>query len=159
MPDIIKDRKVVNDPWQWISDLEATLPEGPVIVPLARWQQEREALLSRGDVTVCLPSDTGPEAILDDLPKLSLIAIDFPSFADGRGFSYARELRQRHGFSGDIRAVGGFMRDQLNYLERCGFSSYALRDSDLESALDSFDDFTESYQADVQQSKPLFMRR
>lgn len=159
MPDIIKDRKVINDPWQWVSDPEATLPAGPVIVPLSRWQQERDTLLARGDVAVCLPSDSGPEAIIDDLPNFSLIAIEFPSFADGRGFSYGRELRQRHGFSGDIRAVGGFMRDQLNYLERCGFSSYALVDTDLESALDSFDDFTESYQADAQQSKPLFMRR
>lgn len=159
MPDIIKDRKVVNDPWQWIADPEAALPDGPVIVPLSRWQQQRDSLLARGDVSVCLPSDTGPDAIIDDLPKLSLIAIEFPSFADGRGFSYARELRQRHGFEGDIRAVGGFMRDQLNYLERCGFSSYALVDTDLESALASFDDFTENYQADTQQNKPLFMRR
>ena len=148
-----------NNLSSFTSDPEAALPDGPVIVPLSRWQQQRDSLLARGDVAVCLPSDTGPDAIIDDLPKLSLIAIEFPSFADGRGFSYARELRQRHGFEGDIRAVGGFMRDQLNYLERCGFSSYALVDTDLESALASFDDFTENYQADTQQNKPLFMRR
>ena len=93
------------------------------------------------------------------MSTLSFVAVDFPKFMDGRGFSYARELREQRRYQGEIRAVGDFIRDQLFYMKRCGFSSYALPSDELEAALASLNDFSESYQSSVDQPLPLFRRR
>ena len=84
----------------------------------------------------------------------------FPKVADGRGYSTARLLRARHGFRGELRAIGEVLRDQLPLMERCGFDAYALRaDQDANDALLAFNDFSEAYQASVTQPVPLFRRR
>lgn len=157
--DIIKDGAVVSDHWQLLREGDADLPTGPCIVPLPRWQSDREALLARGEIAVWLASDQTPKLLGDDIAKLDLIAVDFPGFADGRGFSYGRELREQHGFTGELRAVGLFMRDQLAYLSRCGFNSFALQDCDLHAALASLKDFSVHYQASIDNPLPLFRAR
>ena len=87
------------------------------------------------------------------------MVVNFPVFTDGRGFSYGRELRER-GYQGELRAAGHFIRDQLTYLSRCGFDAFQMADeSQLEDALASLDDFSESYQAAIDQPLPLFRRR
>ena len=106
-----------------------------------------------------MASDESPKLIADSLDALPMVAIDFPKFADGRGFSYARELREQHRFEGEIRAIGDFMRDQLFYLQRCGVNSFALDNDGLEAALASLKDFDECYQPGVDQPLPLFRRR
>ena len=86
--------------------------------------------------------------------------MQFTSFTDGRGYSIGRLLRQRYGWRGELRAIGDVQRDQLFYLARCGFDAFALRDGeDVEVALAAFDDFSEAYQASVDQPLPLFRRR
>lgn len=162
MPDqteIIKDGAVVSDEWHLIREETAELPAGPCIVPLARWQAERDTLSARDDIAVWLASDQSPRLLGDDIGKLPLIAVDFPGFADGRGFTYGRELREQHGFSGELRAIGEFMRDQLAYLSRCGFNSFALQNSDLRAALASLKDFSVHYQVSVDNPQPLFRAR
>ncbi len=160
MPRIIKDGAVVEDGWQVLTDAEGTLPDGPVLVPLARWQSEREALLARGDCGVWLQSTDEPEDLAGDLGRLPLIAIDFPEFKDGRGYSSARILRDRLGYRGELRAIGDVLRDQLFYMKRCGFTSFAIRaDRDPEEALESLQDFRETYQAATDNPVPLFRRR
>ena len=90
------------------------MPAGaPVIVPLALWQAERAALLARGDVGVWLAPADDPAVLADDVAALPLIAVDFPKFTDGRGYSIARLLRERYGFAGELRAIGDVLRDQL----------------------------------------------
>ena len=85
--------------------------------------------------------------------------VNFPVFTDGRGFSYARELRER-GLRGELRAGGHFIRDQLTYLQRCGFNAFQMADeAELEAALASLADFSEHYQASIDQPLPLFRRR
>jgi uncharacterized protein (DUF934 family) len=160
MPKIIKNGQVVDDNWQVWRDVE-TLPSADhVIVPLALWQQQRDALLALGEIAVYLASDESPKSLNDDdLSALSFVAVDFPKFMDGRGFSYARELREQRQYQGEIRAVGDFIRDQLFYMKRCGFSSYALPSDELEAALASLNDFSESYQPSADQPLPLFRRR
>lgn len=160
MPKIIKDAQVQDDNWVLWRDSD-NLPEtAPVIVPLAMFIEHRTALSSLGEVGVLLASDESPKGIpADALSTLPIIAIDFPKFADGRGFSYARELREQQGYQGDIRAVGDIIRDQLFFMSRCGFSSFALPGDELEEALASFNDFSEVYQPDTRQSLPLFRRR
>ena len=79
--------------------------------------------------------------------NLPVIAIDFPLFMDGRGFSYGRTLREHFGYKGEVRAIGQFIRDQLYYLSRCGFDAYAIETTEPEKAIESLNDFSSSYSA------------
>jgi len=161
---IIKDRKLVDDPWQRLEavagDLPAELPAGDIIVPLALWQGRREALLTRlGRIGVWLDSNEEPGLIAGDLRHFEVVAVNFPKFGDGRGFSTARLLRERYGWKGELRAIGDIFRDQLFYLSSCGFDSFALRDGeDAQEALAGFGVFSEAYQGSVERA-PLFRRR
>ena len=159
MPKLLKNNSVIDDQWQVLATNTDDIPEGPVIVPLTLWQEKRAELKERAPIGVWLNSDQPPADIIADLDKLSVVAINFPMFTDGRGFSYARELREQHGYKGEIRAIGAFIRDQLFYMKRCGFDSFALNNSNLEEALQSFNDFSNAYQASVDQPRPLFRRR
>ena len=164
MPQIIKNGVIVDDDWQLIEDIEngQTAPD-PItlntLIPLSIWSA-REEIRQQNGVGVWLKSDDGVDALVDYLPNLSVIAIHFPTFTDGRGFSSAHLLRERYGYSGEIRAIGYILRDQLCYLKRCGFNAFVLQpDVDLSAALDSLNDFSESYQTSADQQKPLFRRR
>jgi uncharacterized protein (DUF934 family) len=163
MAQVIKHRALIQDSWQLLEAGSAgALPAGAdVIVPLERWLRERDTLLSRpGRLGVWLETDADPAALAPDLACLGLIAIRFASFTDGRGYSLARLLRERHGYTGELRAIGAVLRDQLYYLWRCGFDAFALRaDQNPELALAAFDDFSEAYQASAEQPDPLFRRR
>ncbi|MBL0231488.1 MAG: DUF934 domain-containing protein [Moraxellaceae bacterium] len=107
-----------------------------------------------------LKPDQHPEAIIESLTQLDIIALDFPAFADGRGYSYAVLLRQRYGFTGELRATGDVFKDNLFYLKRCGFNSFAVRaDKDLQVSLQGLTDFSEVYQASIDQNQPLYRRR
>jgi uncharacterized protein (DUF934 family) len=162
---LIKDRKLAHDPWKLLSGSEGALPSipatGHVIVPLAAWQVLRERLLSRHDpVGVLLSATDDPADIAADLAHLQVVAVNFNTFNDGRGYSTARLLRERYGWRGELRAVGDVLRDQLLYLSRCGVDAFELRDGeDVEAALAAFNDFSEAYQASVDRPLPLFRRR
>jgi uncharacterized protein (DUF934 family) len=92
--------------------------------------------------------------------QIDMIAVDFPKFADGRGFSIAYLLRQRLGFTGELRAHGPLLRDQLYYLKRVGFNAFTLREGqDLHAALASLNDFSVPYQGSVDEPRPLFARQ
>ena len=111
------------------------------------------------DLLVLEPTDD-PRRIADRLPGLKLVAVNFPKYGDGRGYSIARLLRERYGYRGELRAVGVVARDHLQLMARCGFDSFQLREGeDAEAALAGLDDFTEAYQANTQQRVPLFRRR
>jgi len=163
MPRLIKDRAIVEDVWTLVREPAplAALPSGaPIIVPLALWLQERVALSARGDVGVWLKPDDDPALLAEDAALLPLIAIDFPKFGDGRGFSTAQLLRNRYAFAGELRAIGDVLRDQLYYMQQCGFNAFAVRaDRGLEDALKGLADFSDGYQASVRQPIPLFRRR
>ncbi len=138
-----------------------TLPAHPVLLPLAVWLARRAEISSLyRTLGVWLDSHEGPEALADDIDRLSIIAVNFPKFTDGRGYSIARLLRERYHFQGEIRAIGDVLQDQLFFMRRCGIDAYALRaDKDIEKALAGFSVFSETYQAAVDQSEPLFRRR
>jgi len=166
MAALIRQRRVVADSWRRLERAaDVSLPsvpgEGDVIVPLALWLERRDALPARGGRTgVWLDSHEGPEALAGDVGRLELIAVNFPKYQDGRGYSIATLLRERYGFKGELRAIGEVARDHLFYMARCGFDSFALREGeDVEEALAAFADFSEGYQASVSQPLPLFRRR
>ncbi|ERP86561.1 MAG TPA: DUF934 domain-containing protein [Alphaproteobacteria bacterium] len=159
MGKVIIDGAIVDNEWARLEAdaLEAGLPDGKVIVPLAYWQENRDTLMTRGDVAVWLAPGEEPKDLADDLSALSLVAIHFPAFKDGRGYSYARELRTRFAFKGEVRATGDVLRDQLFYLARCGFNAFEVReDRSIEEAVASLKDFTVRYQGDVNDPRPIY---
>jgi len=162
MPRLIRNRAIAVDNYTLVRSA-ATLddiPQGlPVIVPLALWLAERDALLARGDVGVWLAPAEHPGALADDVQRLPLVAIDFPQFTDGRGYSHARLLRDRYRFPGELRAIGDVQRDQLYYLAQCGFDSFLIADErDADDALNGFADFSDGYQSTTTR-EPWFRRR
>jgi len=167
-PQIIKGREVLADDWTVLRLAEGEAPEtvevpaGRVIVPSTVWLAQREALAARAEVAqlgVWLASDQLATSIKDDLPKFAVIAVDFPKFSDGRGYSIAYNLRKRLGYTGELRAIGDVLRDQLFQMQRCGFDAYATRqDRNIHDALKGLSVFSETYQAAVDQPLPLFRR-
>ncbi|MBT8138134.1 MAG: DUF934 domain-containing protein [Gammaproteobacteria bacterium] len=165
MPKLVKDETIVEDSWTLV-DADADYPADAIsagdqlILPLALWQPQREVLLGKANVSVWLGSKQAPallfgnaldddsESVEFDINQLPLIAIDFPVFSDGRGYSYARQLRERYAFKGELRAIGDVLRDQMYFYKRCGFNSFAVRsDRDAEVAVAGLRDFSLSYQA------------
>lgn len=166
MPDrnqslLIKNDQLVNsDDWIFLDKDATGYPAtGAVVVPLLLWLDQRSELLQRGDTAVWLDSEQEPEPLLPDLGVLSMVAVNFPVFADGRGYSYARRLRQM-GFQGEVRAIGDVLPDQLQFMSRCGFDAFELRgDKSMESAMTQKSSVSVVYQAGQDQPKPLFARR
>jgi uncharacterized protein (DUF934 family) len=153
---VVKDRKVIEDAWHVVKDDEAA--GAHAIVSLARWNSERAELLAGGPVGVVLRSSESPDDIAD-LHDAPLIAIDFPVFTDGRGYSSSRMLRSRLGYKGELRAIGDVMRDEMFLMRRVGIDSFAVKASkDIEKAISAFDDFSVTYQAAADDERPLFRR-
>ena len=142
-------------------DEESPLPSGPLVVSVAIWRAKRYELVVRRDpVGVWLKPDDDPALIAADLARFALVAVYFPKFADGRGYSNAVLLRTRLGYKGELRAIGDVGRDQLFLLKRCGFDSFALAaHRDPEAAVASLNDFSVRYQASVDDPLPLFRKR
>lgn len=167
MSRLIKHQGIAENTWSRLVLAEGEAPENvalanaPVLYPLAVWQAQRTAILERGQPAgVWLNSHEAPESLAADLEHLAVIAINFPKFTDGRGYSTARLLRERHDFQGELRAIGDVQRDQVHNLRRCGFDAFELREGlDIENALLGFADFSEHYQTAVTDTLPLFRRR
>jgi uncharacterized protein (DUF934 family) len=124
---LLEAGEIVADRWTHVGDGEA-LPPGEIIVSLDRLTREVPALLQRNEgVGVLLPAAADIAAIAPWLPQLRLVAIAFPTFRDGRGFSLARALREQNDFRGEIRAVGHLLPDQVLFLARCGVSTVEIR--------------------------------
>lgn len=162
MPRRIKHGAVVDDAWVVVRDaasIDALAPGVPAIVPLSLWLDEREALRGRAGVGVWLAPADDPAALAHDVEVLPVIAVDFPAFADGRGYSTARLLRERYGYRGELRAIGDVQRDQLALLVQVGFDAFAMASGrDEVAALASLADFTDGYQL-TQLRTPWFRRR
>jgi uncharacterized protein (DUF934 family) len=166
---VIRGRRVEKDDWQTVGvdpaeDL-ATLPAGPIIIPFKVWKERREELLSRQDpLGIWLSVDDDPAELAPDLsrlaPRASCLAVYFPKFGDGRGYSTGALLRTRYGWRGGLRAFGDIGRDHLAMLARCGFDAFRLPPQrDPEDALKAFDDFSLAYQGAVDDPVPFFRKR
>jgi len=162
---IIKNKTIMDDDWIVLRLKENDTPEGvavppgKVIVPLKVWQAQRDALQHRAELGVWLASDERAEDLQNDVAKFPVIAVDFPKFMDGRGYSIAYHLRARLGYRGQLRAIGDVLRDQMFYMQRVGFDAFATRaDKDIHAALKGLSDFSLTYQASVDERLPLFRR-
>jgi len=167
MPKLIDTKGIpVANPWVLLardSTIDQALAESAshIMVPAELWLGAKPALLASGkNIAVWLDSDQQVSMIRNDLHHFPVIALNFPAFMDGRSYSSAVSLRQHYGYQGEIRAIGDVLRDQLFYQKRCGFTTFDLRDSVLLSdAASAMQDFSDSYQATVEQPLPLFKRR
>ena len=166
---VIRGRRVENDVWKTLGvdpaeDL-STLPGGPIIVPFKIAVQRIDELLGRKDpLGLWLAPDDDPADLLPPasslLPRLSLLAVHFPKWADGRGYSIGALLRTRHGWKGELRAFGDIGRDHLFNLARCGFDAFRLPPQrDPHDAITALAGFSLRYQASVDDPLPLFRKR
>lgn len=169
MREIIKDKTIVEDDWNVLRLTEdetpdaITVPAGKVIIPLQVWLLQREALIKRAqqqrDLAIWFGSDEQAKELKDDIALFDLLAVDFPKFSDGRGYSIAYNLRSRFNFGGELRAIGDVLRDQLFYMQRVGFNAFATRpDKDIRDAIKGLTDFSEKYQTSWDEKNPLFRR-
>ncbi len=158
MPKLIKNGEIIDNPYIWLQDAEeAVVPNG--IVAAKKWLAEKDTI---GDVAgIWLEAGDGVECLQGvDLSQFDVIGVNFPAFVDGRGFSYARLLKERLHYQGEIRALGNFIPDQLGYLLRVGFNSFQFNDDvDLDAALALHSPFSVAYQGDVSDPRPIFLRR
>lgn len=162
---IIRNGVVALDDWGVLRLEEgdapesAAVPAGRIIVPLKVWLAQRATLQARTEIGVWLDSDEHAEDLADDLARLAVVAVNFPKFNDGRGYTIAYRLRVRLGYKGELRAIGDVLRDQLFYMNRVGFDAYETRaDKDVHEALKGLADFSVRYQASADEALPLFRR-
>ena len=152
--------ELAADPFTAVAD-DAEIPAGDVILSLSRFQTEGDRLLSEGRaVGVRLESDEEVEALTYDLPRLAVVALAFPKFGDGRAYSNAKILRERYGYTGELRAVGDVLREQAGFMVRCGFDAFEPADGstpeDWERAAHRF---RHAYQRSTDRRTPAFVER
>jgi uncharacterized protein (DUF934 family) len=150
---LLRDGQVVVDDWRYLTELEAAQSldaatgAPALIIPFERWKTERVRwAVHAGRIGVALqPADT-LEQLGADLARFVLVAAEFPGPSDGRGYSQGRLLRERHHFTGELRAAGYVRRDQLFFLARCGFNSFELPEHELAGAAAALSTFSAEYQ-------------
>ncbi|MGA7539505.1 MAG: DUF934 domain-containing protein [Steroidobacteraceae bacterium] len=152
---VLRQRELLEDDWSLDEDA------GKLIVTLERWRSEREALVAaHAAVGVLVPNTADVEEIYPEVGDRPLIALQFPTFSDGRALSQAVLLRKRLGFRGELRAVGDVIRDLVFWLGRCGFDSIVPRqDQSLEACRQALDELTVAYQAAADDHTPVWVRR
>jgi uncharacterized protein (DUF934 family) len=145
---LIKNNALVDDSFVDASHAEGMPEQGPVIVSLEQWQAQRERLLARrAPLGIRLRSDQTPALVAEDLQHFALVALEFPRFRDGRAYSYARLLRERYGFEGEIRAVGDVLMEQLMFMLRVGFDAFGISEQNpLEAYRTAVGEFSVWYQ-------------
>ncbi len=161
MPKLIKNATIIDNEWLTL-EKDATIDAvtGKALLPLALYLENAAALSDNSNVGVWIDSDERADALEPHLNNIAVIAINFPKFVDGRGYSIARILRDQLGYQGELRAIGDVLHDQMFYLKRCGFDAFAVReDTATEAALAGLSDFSNSYQCAVDEPKPMFRRR
>ena len=125
-----------EDTWTSLDDAAPIPAAGAIIVSFARWSAERETLTARADpVGVMIVAGKDALAQLSEVAKRPLVALSFAKFADGRAFSYAELLRERFGFTGELRAAGDVLLDEIPLMLRCGFTSFEVTDEPTLRAL------------------------
>ena len=157
MSTLIRSNGPVINTYVTVADDDALPATGNVLVSLARWEKDHEALVQRGLPCGVTLANTTPIAELDArIRDVALIVLQFPSFADGRAYSQARLLRESLGYTGELRAMGAaVVRDQLLGMVRCGIDSFDLRaDQSVESCLEALSEFSAAYQPALDSTLP-----
>ncbi len=164
MPKLIKlaarEMAWADDAFTDVADEDA-IPEGAVIISLTRFQSEGDALIGAGrEVGVRIASDEAVEDLAYDLPRIAVVALEFPKFRDGRAFTSARLLRERYGYAGEIRAVGDVLREQAGFMVRCGIDAFIPADgADPKEWAKAASRYRHVYQRAADTRQPAFVER
>ncbi len=157
---LFKEGRPVEDAWTVLNDEDALPAEGPVMVSLSRFLADAESLAQcAGEIGVLLQPADDPAALVPYFERLDLIAVNFPRFADGRGYSTAHVLRARYGWRGELRAVGDVLRDQIAFMARCGFDALMVKNADAAGIETSLHAITDTYQTATDRAAPVWRRR
>ncbi|MEE4011089.1 DUF934 domain-containing protein [Roseibium sp. FZY0029] len=136
MATIFKDGDFVEETWVRTDTETGAAVQGDALVPMTVFLVDPDAFLARdGKTAVIIEAGDDVELIEKYLDRLALVAVDFPSFSDGRGFSAARILREQIGYKGDIRAIGNYILDQVPLARRCGVSTFEISKPEVLKAL------------------------
>jgi len=160
MPTLIKDGAVAESPFRVVRDEEPDIRESNVLLPLSTYLEQIDSLKGRNDIGVWLDSHEEIETLEPYLDQLSIVALNFPQFHDGRSLSNATILRHHYGFAGELRAIGDVRRDVVNQMYRCGFNAFEpAEDQSPEDILKGLQGFSYNYQASIDRPTPLFRQR
>jgi len=159
MPSLINHEAVLENNLTVISNIENGLPSGNALVEFNVWLENKDQLDQKENISFYLSGDTDLEQVKPYLGSVSIIGINFPAFADGRGYSLARLLKERYDYKGEVRAIGDVLIDQLYFMKRCGFDTFEIKDNlNPEKALSYLATFAEPYQLAFDKKEPLFRR-
>jgi len=150
-----------SDSWLLLPDSEIAGPAPHRLLTLAQWEAVRDAWRDDVPVGVLLPNTADVEELAADLPRIALIALEFPKWVDGRAYSQAHVLRARLRYAGEVRATGEVVVDMMPLLKRSGFDAVVLREGERQSSAERALGFFPAghYQGDVLQPDPLFARK
>jgi uncharacterized protein (DUF934 family) len=158
---LVRNGEIAQDHYRRVLD-DAPLPDdGAVLVSADRLLADAGAITQhQGTAGVLWPNDRSVSELAPHLDQLALIVLVFPSFKDGRAYSQARILRERHGFRGELRATGQILRDQFLFLLRSGFDAFEVaKETDVAAFADSVRLYSVFYQPGADGSPPTFRRR
>jgi uncharacterized protein (DUF934 family) len=132
---LVKNGKITGDAFVHVADEDAIPGDGAILISAARFLEDAEAHSRRvGKTGVIWPNNRDVDDLVPYLERLAVIALVFPTFRDGRAYSQARLLRERHGYRGELRATGQILRDQFVFMLRAGFDAFEVKkESDAEA--------------------------
>jgi uncharacterized protein (DUF934 family) len=145
---LVKNGKIATDTFVHVAD-DAELPDdGAMLVSAARFLENPEAILRRpGKSGVIWPNNRDVDDLVPYLDRLAVVGLVFPTFRDGRAYSQARLLRERHGFKGELRATGQVLRDQFMFMLRAGFDAFEVKkEADAEAFANTAKRYSVFYQ-------------
>lgn len=145
---LVKNGKIVDDPFVRVIDDAPAVDGGAILLPAARLLADAGDLAQRPGLTgVLWPNDRPVAELAPYLDKLAVVALIFPTFRDGRAYSQARVLRERHHYRGELRATGQILRDQFLFLHRAGFDAYEVsKPADAKAFTDALHRYSVVYQ-------------
>ncbi len=152
---VIENGTIVDSPVAHLGPDE-TVPDAPFSVSLTRWKAEREELVGKTGLSLRLHGEDDLQEAVADLAHFERIVLEFPTFTDGRCYSFARLLRERYGWDKELRATGDVLRDQAFFMARCGIDALEVSDERAPGVVEALADFTVTYQPAADGRPPVY---
>ncbi|MFT6260918.1 MAG: hypothetical protein ACJAYK_001949 [Crocinitomicaceae bacterium] len=160
MQKLINQTSEIENTWTLIRDEAGDLSQANIMIPASYWVANQAEFEGRNDVAIWFAGDVNISDFDGKLDQFPVVGVDFPAFADGRGYSIAHLIIERQNYQGELRAIGDVLIDQLYFMKRCGFNTYLLTDElEPKVAIQYFETFSEPYQLAVDIKDPIFRRK
>jgi len=157
---LVKNARITTDLFVHVADGEELPGDGAVLVSAARFLENADTLLKRGKTGVIWPNNRAVDDLVPYLDRVAAVALVFPTFRDGRAYSQARLLRERHGYDGELRATGQILRDQFVFMTRAGFDAFDVKkDADAAAFAETMQRYSVFYQPTGDGRVAAFNRR